>query len=164
MRYFIPFMIVLSLWSFNLGAQGATEASLTVRSSRAEQIANWPNLIKDSLVTPRWLARGEQLVFWAANGPNAGTWVLVDASTGKKSPLIDPQLLRTQLSAINKTAVNMSPQMPFEMTTDDDNLLFQFAGHSYRLNLTSKRVERDVYRSDSIGQLFRHRPSGSLSR
>ena len=142
MRYFIPFMIVLSLWSSNLGAQGASEASFTVRSSRAEQIANWPNLIKDSLVTPRWLARGEQLVFWDANGPDAGTWVLVDASTGKKSPLIDPQSLRAQLSAINGEALDIPPQMPFEMAVDDDNLLFQLAGHSYRLNLTSKRVER----------------------
>ena len=160
MRYFIPFMIVLSLWSSNLGAQGASEASFTVRSSRAEQIANWPNLIKDSLVTPRWLARGEQLVFWDANGPDAGTWVLVDASTGKKSPLIDPQSLRAQLSAINGEALDIPPQMPFEMAADDDNLLFQLAGHSYRLNLTSKRVERAADQSFHALQLEGGKLSG----
>lgn len=160
MRYFIPCIVVLSLWSSNLGAQGMLEAASLERSSRAEQIANWPNLIKDSLVTPRWLARGEQLVFWDANGPNAGTWVVVDASTSKTTPLIDPQSLRAQLSVINETTMTMPPQMPFEMAADEDNLLFQLAEHSYRLNLISKKVERAADQSFHALQLEGGKLSG----
>ena len=160
MRILTFLIVILSLWSSNLGAQQASKALSAVRSNRAEQIANWPNLIKDSLVAPRWLARGDQLVFWDAIGPDGGTWVLVDASTGKKSPLIDPKALHAQLSAISGTPLTMPTQIPFEMTADDDNLLFRLAGHSYRLNLTSATIRRAAEHSFDALQLEGGKLSG----
>ena len=160
MRSLTPLVVIMSLWSSNLAAQQPTDAVPAVRSVRAEQIANWPNLVQDSLVAPRWLARGDQLVFWDAIGLNAGTWVLVDASTGKKSPLIDPKALRAQLSAINGTPVTMPSQIPFELTADDDNLLFRLAGHSYRLNISSATVQRAAGQSFDALQLEGGKLSG----
>lgn len=135
-------MTILSICSLNLSALEASDVASKDLRVRAEQAADWRDVIHDSLVTPRWLTHGDQLVFWDAIGPDRGTWVLVDAKTGKKSPLIEPIALQEQLSAIAGSSVNLPSQIPFELTADDKSLLFRLAGTSYRLDITSATVHR----------------------
>lgn len=121
---------------------------LASRLDRAARVEIWPQSIRDSLVAPQWLGRGEQLVFWDAIGPMAGTWTVVDAAYQKREPIIAPADLRKQLAALTGRDAPMPAQMPFVLTPDEPGLLFRYAGADFRIDFAApivRRVNRDEF-------------------
>ena len=63
------------------------DAALKSRLDFAERHLRYPELIKDTLAPPQWFRDGERFVYWAATGPQQGTWLLMDARSGTGAPL-----------------------------------------------------------------------------
>lgn len=135
------FALTLSLGaSAVVCAQSRDEAA--TRLDRAARVSTWPLAIRDSLVPPRWLKDGDQLVFWNAIDPMAGTWVMVDAARGEHRPIITPASLRRQLAALTGQDAALPSQMPFVLTPDERGLLFDYAGAGFRLDLANPNIRR----------------------
>lgn len=113
-----------------------------VRLERARKVAHWADAIRDSLVAPQWLKADDRLVFWDAIGPNAGTWVLVDATQGTQSAVIGPADLRAQLAALTGKDAALPPQMQFVLAPDDRGLIFGFSGMGFRIDFADSKVQR----------------------
>lgn len=99
-----------------------------------------PVLLRDSLVTPRWLAGEDRLVFWDETGPFASTWVVVDASSGGQMPILPGADLRRQLADLTDEPTTELSQMQFEIAPDQDGILFAYRGRSFRLGLGDRQV------------------------
>jgi dipeptidyl aminopeptidase/acylaminoacyl peptidase len=139
----LTLLLALSLWmSSSLEARAARPAEIGERLEHAKQVARWPDLVRDSLMTPQWRKQNDQLVLWDATGSAAGTWVLVEAATGRKTPLIRPAALRARLAALTGATVTLPAQMPFVLTPDDQGLLFHYADKGYRLDIATAAVRR----------------------
>ncbi|MET0403817.1 MAG: DPP IV N-terminal domain-containing protein [Cystobacter sp.] len=110
------------------------------RRELSERYSHLPELIRDSLVPPRWLREGERLIFWAAVGKDSGTWVLVQARTGAMTPLLASAELRTQLSRLMGKPVQLPAQMGFALAPDERGILFSLEGKTFALGLSDGRV------------------------
>ncbi len=134
------------LAAFSLGhcapvsAEPAPQKALAERIKEARRAARWPELIRDSLVAPQWLPLEDRLIFWDAIGASAGTWVLVDAATGKRKPLIRPAALHARLAALTGATVTLPVQMPFVLTPDNRGLVFEYGGRGYRLEIATAAI------------------------
>ncbi len=102
-------------------------------ADRAAAHLSFQQRIKDTLRAPQWFSEGERFIYWSATGPDAGTWVAVDAATGKATPLIAPQALATQLQALTgKPAAPLyNPQ--FVIDSAQRGIVFSAAGQTYAL-------------------------------
>ena len=126
-----------------VGAQAPTGGDdIAAVLERARQVEHWSDAIRDSLVAPQWLRDGDRLVFWDAVGPHGGTWVLVDAASGRRAPVIDPAALRAQLAALTGKDAAVPEQMPFLLTPDDRGLLFRFDDAPFRVDFMTSAVRR----------------------
>lgn len=112
--------------------------------ARAAAVEDIPALVRDSLVDPQWLPSGDRLVFWDAIGPDAGSWVLVDAARGARRAVASPASLRAQLAALTGRMVIMPAQMPFVIAPGGRSLLFSFEGAPWALDLPTGTVRRVV--------------------
>ncbi len=115
---------------------------MTERLERAARVEAWPQAIRDSLVPPLWLGRGDRLIFWDSIGPTAGAWIMIDAARGTRTPVIAPAALRAQLAALTGRDVAVPSQMPFVLTPDDKGLLFRYAGSGFRIDFAAPVVRR----------------------
>ena len=120
----------------------ATDGDVAMRLEHARQVESWPDAIRDSLVAPRWLATGDRLVFWDAVGPNAGTWVLVDAAGNTRRPVIGSTELRAQLTALTGKDTTLPRQMPFILTPDGCGLVFRIGDAAFRIDFAAAKVVR----------------------
>ncbi|WP_434391091.1 DPP IV N-terminal domain-containing protein [Melittangium boletus] len=110
------------------------------RREFAERYVHLPELIRDSLVPPRWLRQGDRLIFWSAVGKDSGTWVLMHARTGAMKPLLASAALRTQLSRLMGKPVRLPAQMGFALAPDERGIVFAFEGRTFALGLSDGRV------------------------
>ncbi|MBD8680123.1 S9 family peptidase [Sphingomonas sp. CFBP 13720] len=131
----LPFWILASVVS-----QASAQTEIAGRLERARQVAGWPELIRDSLVTPRWLPQGERLIVWNAVGSAAGTWTMVEAATGEHKTLISHAVLCARLTELTGKTAALPMQMPFELTYDNRGLLFRYDGEGYRLDIATGAV------------------------
>ena len=116
-------------------------AALKSRLDFADQHLRYPELIKDTLVPPQWFRDGERFVYWAATGPQQGTWVLMDAHSGIGAPLLSPAELQTQLSRLLRKKVD-APAYPFAtIAPDQRNLLFTYKEHAFSLDLSTHQIQ-----------------------
>ena len=116
------------------------DAKLQARLDLAFRFTRMPELIRDSLVPPRWLRDGDRLVFWSEEGKEGGTWVVVQARTGAMKPLLSGAELREQLSRLVGKPV-ASPRSPqFAITEDPAGLVFRVEGRAFRVALADGRV------------------------
>jgi dipeptidyl aminopeptidase/acylaminoacyl peptidase len=113
---------------------------LQARLDFAEQYYRYPELIKDTLVPPRWLRTGEHFVYWAATGPHRGTWVLIDARTGTGKPLITPADLRLQLGQLAGRPAATPDNLFFAIAPDQQRIVFKYQEHAYTLGLSEHRI------------------------
>ena len=120
----------------------ATGPEIAERLERARQVESWSDAIRDSLVAPQWLAAGDRLVFWDAVGPEAGTWVLVDAARNIRRPVIGSTELRAQLTTLTGKVTALPQQMPFILTPDDRGLVFRLDDAGFRIDFTAAKVSR----------------------
>lgn len=116
------------------------DAALEARLDLAAQYLSMPTLLRDSLVTPRWLGDGDRLVFWDETGPLAGSWVLVEPGDGRREPVLPPDDLRRQLADLTGKPVDRLSQMQFVVAPDQEGLLFTFGDRPFRLGLRDRRV------------------------
>jgi dipeptidyl aminopeptidase/acylaminoacyl peptidase len=110
------------------GAFGADTAA-----DRAAAHLSFQQRIKDTLRAPQWFSEGERFIYWSATGPDAGTWVAVDAATGKATPLIAPQALASQLQALTGTPAAPLYNPQFVIDTDQRSIVFSASGQTYAL-------------------------------
>lgn len=137
--------------------QGYQETA--VRIDRARSVDRWPEAIRDSLVPPRWLAGSDRLVFWDAIGATAGTWVLVDAVQGTRTPVIEPSALRAQLATLTGRDAALPMQMPFVLAPGDRGLLFRLGPDRFRIDFDDTAVRRVADDSIDTHLLNRGMPS-----
>jgi dipeptidyl aminopeptidase/acylaminoacyl peptidase len=117
-----------------------TEAEFRARTDRAWQYAKIAGLIRDSLVTPQWFSAGDRFVYWAASGPHAGTWVIVEASTGRQEPVLAAADLKAQLSALSGGEAVIPGNIPYQFQPRQNRILFQNGDQVFTLDLTSRRI------------------------
>ncbi|MEG3168425.1 hypothetical protein U1737_09515 [Sphingomonas sp. LB3N6] len=128
------------------------DGEVVSRVDRARRVDRWPEAIRDSLVAPRWLTASDRLVFWDAIGPDAGSWVLVDAARGTRTPVISAAELRAQLAALTGKVVALPTQMPFVLRTGDRGLLFRFDDDKFEIDFARPTVRQ--VGNDSIDALL----------
>jgi hypothetical protein len=136
-------LVGTSAWATPSGEPSpATSADARVQSllELSDRYNRLPELIRDSLVMPRWLRDGDRLVFWSVEGPHSGSWVLVNARTGAMKPLLSSDELRTQLSRLVGKPVQPRQQMDFDIAPDQKGIVFQFDGRSFGLGLSDGHV------------------------
>lgn len=120
---------------------GATpDPALQRRLDLAARFWRLPQLIRDSLVAPRWLAHGDRLVFWSELEPGGGTWVLVDARTGARRPLLSGAELRAQLSRHTGAPVPSLHPHDFAVAPDQRSISFALGDRVFGLGLEDGRV------------------------
>jgi dipeptidyl aminopeptidase/acylaminoacyl peptidase len=91
-------------------------------------------------VSPRWLGDEDQLVFWDEIGSQAGAWVLVDAPSGRRTPILPPAELRRQLADLTGKPVAGLSQMQFVVAPDQRAILFSYREQPFRLELADRRI------------------------
>jgi len=133
--------LILSIATPGIAAAQTTE-DITVRLERAARVEAWPEAIRDSLVSPQWLPRGDRLIFWDSIGATAGTWIIVDPGRDTRKPIIAPAVLRAQLASLIGSDVVLPAQMPFILTPDGMGLLFEYAQSGFRIDLAAPVVQR----------------------
>lgn len=116
------------------------DPALQARLDRMEQIRNMPDLLRDSLITPRWVGTDDRLVYWDETGPHAGAWVLVEAASGQAAPILPPETLREQLAALTGEPVPALTQMGFIGSPDGQAILFRFRNKPFRLDLSGGQI------------------------
>ncbi|MBQ1543801.1 MAG: S9 family peptidase [Caulobacteraceae bacterium] len=131
-----PFPAPAQIVSPNAPLDPAAQARLELSG----RFLRMPLLLRDSLVMPRWLADHDRLVFWDEIGPQAGTWVLVDARSGRRKPILPPVELRRQLSELTGEPVAALSQMQFVVAPDQGAILFSYKKRALRLGLADRRV------------------------
>lgn len=136
-------LAALFLWITTSGiAVAQTTDDMTSRLERAARVEAWPQAIRDSLVPPQWLPRGDRLIFWDSIGSTAGTWIIVDPGHDTRKPIINPAALRTQLAALTGSDVILPAQMPFLLSPDGKGLVFRYADSSFRIDFAAPVVRR----------------------
>lgn len=143
MRIFLA-AIAGFLFCLSPPCRAAQVDNIDVAIARAAAVEDLPARVRDSLVDPQWLSSGDHLVFWDAIGPDAGSWVLVDAARGARRAVASPASLRSQLTALAGRKVTMPPQMPFIIAPGGRTLLFSFDDEPWKLELLTGTVRRVV--------------------
>jgi dipeptidyl aminopeptidase/acylaminoacyl peptidase len=116
------------------------DPAIQARLQLAAQFLRMPRLLRDSFVSPRWLADPDRLVFWDETGPQAGAWILVDARSGRRNPILPPAELRRQLSGLTGEPVAALSQMQFVIAPDQRAILFSYKSRPFRLDLVDRRL------------------------
>ena len=119
---------------------GPADAEFRARIDRAWQYVKISNLVHDNLAPPQWFPEGDRFVYWAASGPNAGTWVVVDARTGAQEPLLPAADLKAQLSALTGAEAKLPVSLPFLLQPPHTRILFQNGGRAFAFDLGSRKV------------------------
>lgn len=117
------------------------EAALQRRLDLAARFWRLPELIRDSLVAPRWLRTGDRLVFWSELEPGGSTWVQVDARTGTRRPLLSGAELRAQLRLLEGDAGEpaLRPR-DFAIAADQRSIAFAVGERVFGVGLEDGRV------------------------
>lgn len=137
---------LMLLWALLLAAapgMAATptdDADFQRRLAIGHQFAMQGELVKDSLTPPRWLSAGDRFVHWAASGAHAGTWTIVDARTGARTPLLSSASLRAQLAALPGGEAPLPDSLDFALAPDERELVFALQGRPFSLDFASGRV------------------------
>lgn len=145
---FLPSLFLSGLviaWSLPALAQTPSpnlplDPAVQARLDLSGRFLRMPLSLRDSLVTPRWLAGEDRLVYWDETGPQAGTWVLVDARSGRRAPLLSADRLRRRLSELTGEPVAALSQMQFVIAPDQGAILFTYKKRSFRLGLSGGQV------------------------
>lgn len=118
----------------------AVDAGFAARFARASQYVKLPDLLRDSLAPPQWFADGNRFIYWAATGPNAGTWVIVDARTGQQDPVIAAADLKAQFAALAGNSAVINGNAPYEFDQSGNRILFQNAERTFAVDIGSHRL------------------------
>ncbi|TQF10316.1 prolyl oligopeptidase family serine peptidase [Myxococcus llanfairpwllgwyngyllgogerychwyrndrobwllllantysiliogogogochensis] len=122
-------------------ASGPTpDATVQAKLDVANQFNRRVELLRDSLVPPRWLRDQDRLVFWSREGKDGGTWVLAHAKTGELKPLLSGEQLREQLSALLGKPVTAPRFFDVALAPDEQGIVFRLEGKTFGLGLTGGRV------------------------
>ncbi|NTX57519.1 DPP IV N-terminal domain-containing protein [Myxococcus sp. CA051A] len=122
-------------------ASGPTpDATVQAKLDLANQFNRRVELLRDSLVPPRWLRDQDRLVFWSREGKDGGTWVLAHAKTGELKPLLSGEQLREQLSALLGKPVTAPRFFDVALAPDEQGIVFRLEGKTFGLGLTGGRV------------------------
>ncbi|NTX40809.1 DPP IV N-terminal domain-containing protein [Myxococcus sp. CA033] len=122
-------------------ASGPTpDAKVQAKLDLANQFNRRVELLRDSLVPPRWMRDGDRLVFWSREGKDGGTWVLAHAKTGELKPLLSGAQLREQLSALLGKPVTAPRFFDVALAPDEQGIVFRLEGKTFGLGLTGGRV------------------------
>ncbi|AKQ68332.1 hypothetical protein A176_005244 [Myxococcus hansupus] len=122
-------------------ASGATpDAGTQAKLDLAHRFTRRVELLRDSLVTPKWMRAGDRLVFWSREGKDGGTWVLAHAKTSELKPLLSGEHLRQQLSSLMGKPVTAPRFFDVAFTPDEQGIVFQLEGKTFGLGLTGGRV------------------------
>lgn len=116
-------------------------AALKAQLDFADQHLRYPDLIKDTLVPPQWFRDGERFVYWAATGPNAGTWVRVDARSGHAEALLAPAQLLAQLGHLLQKKIDAPAYVLTTIAPDQQHLLFLYQQHAFSLDVSTQHIE-----------------------
>lgn len=120
---------------------GATpDARVQAKLDLADRVLRRVQLLRDSLVAPRWLREGDRLVFWSREGKDGGTWVLAHARTGELKPLLSGAQLRQQLSALLGKPITAPRFFDVALAPDEQGIVFQLEGKTFGLGLSGGRV------------------------
>lgn len=122
------------------GAGQAADAEFRSRIDRAWQYAKISGLIRDSLAAPQWFLEGDRFLYWAASGPNAGTWMIVDARTGRQEPVLSASDLKAQLSALTAGKAVIPGNVSYRFEPKQDQILFANGDRVFALDLDSRRL------------------------
>ncbi|SFS16981.1 Dipeptidyl aminopeptidase/acylaminoacyl peptidase [Dyella sp. OK004] len=123
--------IGLSDRDWNLQADTALRAKLDA----ANEYFHYPERIRDTWLPPQWLRDGERFVTWAATGSHHGNWVIVNARTGKSTPIPMPDTLRSQLAEPADKA-DAPPRQPlFVLAPDQQSIVFRSGNQVVALGL-----------------------------
>ncbi|WP_223784149.1 DPP IV N-terminal domain-containing protein [Myxococcus sp. AS-1-15] len=118
------------------------DTSTQARLDLADRYLRRVELVRDSLVPPRWLREGDRVVFWAREGKDGGTWVLAHARTGELEPLVSGEALRRQLSALLGRPVTAPRFHDVALAPDEQGIVFQLDGKAFGLGLSGGKVTR----------------------
>jgi len=137
--------VAVLAWPLAVNAQAPSpnlprDPAVQARLDLSRRFLRMPQLLRDSLVTPRWLAKGDRLVYWDETGPWAGSWVLVDAGSGRRAPILPADQLRRRLGEVVGAPVPALSQMSFMIAPDQQAILFTYRQKPLRLDLVSARI------------------------
>lgn len=116
------------------------DPEIQARLDLSKQFLTMFTLLRDSLVTARWLPDEDRLVYWDETGEWAGSWVLVDAPSGRRGPIAPPADLRRRLSDLTGERVETLSQMQFVVAPDGKAILFSYRDRPFRLELTGGKI------------------------
>lgn len=145
--HLLPSLLSALVFAWPLAAAAQTpspnarrDPAVAASLARSEQYLTMLTLMRDSLVTPRWVGDRDQLVFWDETGPLAGAWVVVDARSGRREPILAAAELRRQLADLTGGPVEGLSQMQFTVAPDQRAILFSYRGRSFRLSLADRTI------------------------
>ncbi|HEX6096101.1 MAG TPA: DPP IV N-terminal domain-containing protein [Thermoanaerobaculia bacterium] len=118
------------------------DAAVEARLALSDEMRDFPLRVRDTLPTPQWLAGGRRFVYWSAVGPHRDTFAIVDAATGKQTPLLPAAALKGELARIAGRDVELPPYFDFRIASDQQRLLFALGEDVFALTLTGARVTR----------------------
>ncbi|HEX9982184.1 MAG TPA: DPP IV N-terminal domain-containing protein [Thermoanaerobaculia bacterium] len=136
----LAFLIIL-LVTGDTAAQ-TRDAALDARLRLADEMRDFPMRIRDTLAPPQWLADDRRFVYWSVNDPHRETFVVVDARTGKQTPLLSPAALRTELSRVAGKEVPFPPYFNFAITSDGQRLVFGLGENVFALTFAGAKLTR----------------------
>lgn len=122
------------------GPGQTTDSEFRQRIDRAWKYAKISSLIRDSIANPQWFPGGDRFLYWAATGPNAETWVIVDARTGRQEPVLAAADLKAQLSALSEGPAAIPGNIVFHFQPKQNRILFPNGDRVFALDLVSRRI------------------------
>jgi dipeptidyl aminopeptidase/acylaminoacyl peptidase len=132
----------LSIFLTDDTAAQTRDAALEARLKLSDEMHDFPMRIRDTLAPPQWLADDRRFVYWSVNDPHRETFVIVDARTGKQTPLLSPAALRNELSRVAGKDVQVPPYFNFAVTSDQQRLVFGLGEDVFALAFAGAKLTR----------------------
>lgn len=116
------------------------QADMLAAYERADRIRTFDPLLVGGRVYPVWLGDGARFYYQAnGNGPDRGTYYLVDPRARTRSALFDRMRVASALSAATGTPVDAEHLPPFVLADDDRALQFALRDTTYWCDLNTVR-------------------------
>ena len=114
--------------------------SIRARLDLAEQYTAFATRIRDEEIEPRWLGDGDRFIYWSSTGPAGPTWVLVDARTGTRTPLLASEDLQAQVAALTGASLSLPAYLDFSIAPDQRTIIFKLDDRVFSLSLSERAV------------------------
>jgi len=116
------------------------QSDIAAAYARADRIRTFDPLLVGGRVYPVWLRDGVSFYYQTVgNGPDRGTFYLVDVRTRTRRPLFDKQRVAASLSAVSGTTIDAEQLPSFVLAKDERALQFDLPDATYWCELDTSR-------------------------